>query len=41
MTIYDRFGVPTVINGCGTVTRLSGGRMHPEVAAAMVDASGE
>ena len=31
----------TVINACGTVTRLSGGRMHPEVAAAMVAASGE
>jgi L-seryl-tRNA(Ser) seleniumtransferase len=41
MSIYQRFGVPTVINACGTVTRLSGGRMHPEVAAAMVAASGE
>ena len=39
MSIYARFGVPTVINACGTVTRLSGGRMHPEVAAAMVAAS--
>jgi len=38
---YTRFGVPTVINACGTVTRLSGGRMHPEVAAAMVAASSE
>src|SRR5579872_967779 len=41
MSIYARFGVPTVINACGTVTRLSGGRMHPDVAAAMVAASGE
>ena len=40
-SIYRRFGVPTVINACGTVTRLSGGRMHPEVAAAMAAASGE
>jgi D-glucosaminate-6-phosphate ammonia-lyase len=38
-SIYQRFGVPTVINACGTVTRLSGGRMHPEVTAAMVAAS--
>jgi D-glucosaminate-6-phosphate ammonia-lyase len=39
MSIYERFGVPTVINACGTVTRLSGGHMHPDVAAAMVAAS--
>jgi D-glucosaminate-6-phosphate ammonia-lyase len=41
MSVYQRFGVPTVINACGTVTRLSGGRMHPEVAAAMAAASSE
>jgi D-glucosaminate-6-phosphate ammonia-lyase len=41
MSIYSRFGVRPVINACGTVTRLSGGRMHPEVAAAMVAASTE
>jgi D-glucosaminate-6-phosphate ammonia-lyase len=41
VSIYQRFGVPTVINACGTVTRLSGGRMHPEVAAAMAAASSE
>lgn len=41
MSIYERFGVQTVINACGTVTRLSGGRMHPEVSAAMVAASSE
>ncbi len=41
MNIYQRFDVQTVINACGTVTRLSGGRMHPDVAAAMVAASTE
>jgi L-seryl-tRNA(Ser) seleniumtransferase len=41
MNIYARFGVPTIINACGTVTRLSGGRMHPDVAAAMVAASAD
>jgi seryl-tRNA(Sec) selenium transferase len=41
MSVYARFGVPTVINACGTVTRLSGGRMHPEVAQAMIAASGD
>src|ERR1700691_5048445 len=40
MSIYARFGVPTVINASGTVTRLSGGHMHPEVLAAMCDAAG-
>jgi D-glucosaminate-6-phosphate ammonia-lyase len=41
MNVYQRFGVPTVINACGTATRLSGGHMHPDVAAAMVEASRE
>ena len=41
MSIYARFGVPTVINACGTVTRLSGGQMHAEVTAAMAAASRE
>lgn len=41
MSVYARFGVRTLINACGPVTRLSGGRMHPEVAAAMVAASAE
>ncbi|HEY6433920.1 MAG TPA: hypothetical protein VIZ17_18220, partial [Acetobacteraceae bacterium] len=40
MGIYARFGVPTVINGCGTVTRLGGGAMHPDVRQAMADAAG-
>ena len=41
MTIYARFGVRPVINACGPVTRLSGGHMHPEVAAAMAAAAAE
>lgn len=41
MSIYARFGVGPVINACGPVTRLSGGHMHPDVAAAMVAAGGE
>ncbi len=40
MGIYARFGVPTVVNGCGTVTRLGGGVMHTEVREAMADAAG-
>ncbi len=40
MSVYQRFGVPTVINAAGTVTRLSGGHMHPDVLAAMRDAAG-
>lgn len=41
MNIYDDLGVAPVINACGTVTRLSGGRMAPEVAEAMRQASME
>lgn len=37
--IFDRLGVPTLINGKGPATRLSGGPMRAEVAAAMVEAS--
>ena len=39
MTVYDDLGVKTLINAKGTATRLSGGIMRPEVAAAMVEAS--
>ena len=39
MNIYARFGVPTVINACGTVTRLGGGMVHPEILAAMQEAA--
>jgi L-seryl-tRNA(Ser) seleniumtransferase len=37
--IYDDLGVVPLINACGTVTRLSGGMMAPEVAEAMRQAS--
>ena len=39
MSIYDRFGVRTIINAKGPSTRLSGGFLDPEVAAAMVEAA--
>ena len=38
-TVYDRLGVPTVINAHTTATRLSGGIMRPEVADAMREAT--
>jgi len=39
VTIYDTFGLSTLINATGTVTRLSGGIMRPEVVEAMSAAS--
>lgn len=39
MTIFDELGVRTIINAKGPATRLSGGIMRPEVAAAMMEAS--
>jgi len=39
MTIYDELGVRTLINAKGPATRLSGGIMRREVAAAMAEAS--
>lgn len=39
MNLYEKRGVPTVINAAGTLTRLSGGVMRPEVVAAMAEAS--
>lgn len=39
MTIVERFGLVPLINAKGPATRLSGGIMRPEVAAAMVEAS--
>jgi L-seryl-tRNA(Ser) seleniumtransferase len=38
MSIYDRFGVRTIINAKGPSTRLSGGYLDPEVTAAMTEA---
>lgn len=40
MNIYERLGVPVVVNAKGTATRLSGGLMRPEITAAMVEAAG-
>ena len=37
--VYDDLGVSTVINAAGTLTRLGGSRMPPEVLAAMAAAS--
>jgi L-seryl-tRNA(Ser) seleniumtransferase len=39
MTIYERFGVKTVINAAGTQTRAGGTLMDPEVTAAMSEAA--
>jgi D-glucosaminate-6-phosphate ammonia-lyase len=38
-SVLDRLGVRQVINACGPVTRLGGGLMDPDVAAAMIEAS--
>lgn len=38
-SMLERLGVKPVINACGPVTRLGGGLMHPDVAAAMIEAS--
>ena len=38
MSIYDRFGVRTIINAKGPSTRLSGGFLDPDVSAAMAEA---
>ena len=37
--VYDDLGVCTVINAAGTLTRLGGSRMPPEVLAAMAAAA--
>jgi len=39
VTVYRELGVRTLINAKGPATRLSGGIMRPEVAAAMTEAS--
>lgn len=41
MGIYEDLGVKPVINAAGPLTRLSGSRLHPDVSAAMVEASQE
>ena len=39
MSIYKRFGIRTIINAAGPMTRLSGGVLAPEVRAAMAEAA--
>ncbi|MEA2524631.1 MAG: D-glucosaminate-6-phosphate ammonia-lyase [Thermomicrobiales bacterium] len=39
MGVYEELGVRTVINASGTLTRLGGSRMAPEVLAAMAEAA--
>lgn len=39
MGFYDELGVRTIINASGTLTRLGGSRMAPEVLAAMNEAA--
>lgn len=39
MNIYQKLGVKTLINGLGTVTKVSGSLMAPEVMEAMAEAS--
>jgi L-seryl-tRNA(Ser) seleniumtransferase len=39
MSIYDRLGVPTVVNAAGPLTRLGGGKLSDEVLEAMRSAS--
>jgi len=39
VSIYDRFGVRTIINAKGPSTRLSGGFLDADVAAAMTEAA--
>lgn len=39
MSIYDEFGVPTVINAVGYATRVAGSCPHETVIAAMAEAS--
>jgi D-glucosaminate-6-phosphate ammonia-lyase len=37
--VYQRLGIRTIVNASGPSTRLSGGILRPEVAAAMAEAS--
>lgn len=38
MSVYERLGVPTALNGVGPATRLGGLPLHPSVLAAMNEA---
>ena len=37
--VYERLGIRAIVNASGPSSRLSGGIMRPEVAAAIADAS--
>jgi len=37
--VYERLGIRAIVNASGPSSRLSGGIMRPEVAAAMAEAS--
>ena len=39
VNLYEKRGIPTIVNAAGTLTRLSGGVMRPETIAAMADAA--
>lgn len=39
MSIYERFGVTTIVNAAGAKSRLGGVGLHPEVVEAMADAA--
>ncbi|MBT6626777.1 MAG: L-seryl-tRNA selenium transferase, partial [Gemmatimonadetes bacterium] len=39
MDVYQELGVEPIINAAGTLTRMSGSIMHPQVVDAMVAAS--
>ncbi len=39
MGVYENLGVRTIINASGTLTRVGGSRMAPEVLAAMAEAA--
>src|SRR5688572_31510548 len=41
MAIYDELGIPRVINGNATLTRLGGSVLAPGVADAMADAGAD
>jgi seryl-tRNA(Sec) selenium transferase len=41
MAVYENLGVSPIINACGSVTRLGGAPMPPEVLRAFCDAAGD
>jgi len=39
MSIYDKLGIKRIINCCGTITKIGGSKMAPEVLATMNEAA--